>query len=82
MMPTLRHNQVVLVSQVRNFKQGDVVVAFMDGREVIKRITRYQDGQAFLEGDNKEESTDSRTHGWLVDRHVEGKVIFPRVRLK
>ena len=82
MMPTLKHDQIVLVSRARNFKDGDVIVAFMDGREVIKRITQYKDGQVFLEGDNRTASTDSNTHGWLVDRHVEGKVIFPFTKLK
>ena len=77
MAPTLRDNQIVFVLNSRNFKVGDVVVAFMDRKEVIKRIEKYVDGQVFLVGDNKDESTDSRQHGWLVDRHVEGKVVWP-----
>ena len=79
MHPTLREKQIVIVSLARKFKTGDVVVAFMDGREVIKRITQIKKGSVFLEGDNKKHSTDSRTLGWLPDRHVIGKVIFPKV---
>ena len=82
MTPALRQGQIVLVSKSRSFKAGDVVVAFVDQREVIKRATHYVDGQVFLEGDNPEASTDSRNYGWLVDRHVEGKVIWPRISRK
>lgn len=79
MEPTLRPNQYVLCSHDRNFRVGDVVVAFLDGREVIKRITKKKSGQVFLEGDNADRSTDSRHHGWIVDTKNTGKVIWPRV---
>lgn len=82
MAPTLKDGQVVLVLRARDFKVGDVVVAFMDRREVIKRVSQYIDGQVFLLGDNEKASTDSRKHGWLVDRHIEGKVIWPRTLKK
>ncbi len=79
MHPTLREGQVVLVFMSRYLRVGDVVVAFMDQREVVKRITKMRDGTVFLEGDNRKESTDSKTHGWLPDRHILGRVIFPLV---
>ncbi|MDX1738801.1 MAG: S26 family signal peptidase [Alphaproteobacteria bacterium] len=82
MEPTLKEGQLVLLSKARNFKQGDVVIAFIDGREVIKRISKYKNGQMFLEGDNQLGSTDSNNYGWVVDTHVEGKVIFPSTKLK
>jgi phage repressor protein C with HTH and peptisase S24 domain len=78
MNPTLKNGQLVLIFKTRNFKVGDIVMAFMDRREVVKRITKQADGKVFLEGDNKQKSTDSRTHGYLIDRHVMGKVIWPR----
>ena len=79
MEPTLRQGQLVIFTHARNYKPGDVVLAFQNGREVVKRIKEYKDGQVFLEGDNRDHSTDSRVHGWLVDRHVHGKVVFPRI---
>ena len=82
MEPTLREGQLVLFSQSRNFTKGDVVMAFQNGREVVKRVEEYRDGQVFLVGDNSEHSTDSRTHGWLVDRHVHAKLIWPRTKKK
>ena len=82
MSPTLQQGQTILVSHSRNYSQGDVVVAFVDGREVIKRVKEYKNGQLFLIGDNPDSSTDSRTFGWLVDRRVHVKVIWPRIKKK
>lgn len=78
MLPCYRPGQTVIVSNSRNFKVGDVVVAFMRGREVLKRITAMKDGHVYLEGDNPDQSTDSRQYGWLIDRHVVGKVTWPK----
>ncbi len=80
MKPGLRAGQVVLFSHSRNFNKGDIVLAFMDGREVVKRVAEYKDGQVFLLGDNDTSSTDSRKHGWLIDRHIHGKLIWPWVK--
>ena len=80
MLPSYRPGQTILISHTRHFKEGDVVIAFMNGREVLKRVTKIKDGQVFLEGDNPDHSTDSRHHGWLVDRHIEGKVVWPKKR--
>lgn len=78
MAPTLRNNQIVIVRLTRNFHVGDVVVAYVSGRDVIKRITKMTNGKVYLEGDNSLASTDSRSFGWLSDQYIEGKVIFLR----
>ncbi len=78
MEPTLRDGQIVVVRHSRDSKVGDVVVAFMGGREVVKRLSKKRAGKVFLEGDNTDNSTDSHTHGWLIDTHVTGRVVFPR----
>lgn len=78
MSPTLSSGQIVIVRQAMNCSVGDVVVAFQNSREVIKRVTKKQNSKVYLEGDNKAKSTDSRSHGWLMGRHVMGKVIWPR----
>jgi len=78
MHPTLKDGQILFVSHSRAHKPGDVVVAHMKGREVVKRLTKMKNGKVFLEGDNPRNSTDSNTHGWLSDRHVVGRVVFPR----
>ncbi len=77
MDPTLKNGQTIIVSHSRSYGVGDVVVAYMDKREVIKRVTRIKEGKVYLEGDNKLASTDSRVHGWLIDRHIVGRVVWP-----
>lgn len=74
MEPKFRHGRVVLVYQTRNFKQDDVVVAFIDGHEVVKRIARVnrEHGQVDLVSDNPEGSS----YPNVSDRHLEGKVLF------
>lgn len=44
---------------------------------VIKRIIKIENGNYWIEGDNKEHSWDSRNFGWLStkDMHIEGIVI-------
>lgn len=79
MLPTLRPGQVVWISQSRHFKVGDVVVAYVNRIEVIKRVAEVKDGKVFLVGDNPHQSSDSRQYGWVVDVHIMGKVVWPRV---
>ena len=78
MLPSYRPGQTIIINHGRHFRIGDVVIAFMDGREVMKRVIDKKDGAVFLQGDNTKESTDSRHHGWLTDRHIVGKVVWPK----
>jgi phage repressor protein C with HTH and peptisase S24 domain len=82
MNPAYRNGQTVIITRARNHKKGDVVIAFVDNRESLKRITNIENGKVFLEGDNKDNSTDSRSYGWIQDRHIVGKVFWPKKRLK
>ena len=79
MLPSYKSGQTILVSQIRDYQIDDVVVAHMEGREVLKRITDIKDnGSVYLIGDNRNKSSDSREHGWILDRHIVAKVIWPR----
>ena len=78
MQPTLREGNVVVGINTRNFNEGDVVVAYHRGREVIKRVDKYENGQLWLTGDNKSENHDI---GPVSDKDIEGKVVFP-IKLK
>lgn len=78
MEPTLHEGQVIICHNLRDFRKGQVVVAYMNGRVVVKRITKITNGQIHLEGDNKSHSTDSRTHGRISVDNIEGVVIWPR----
>ena len=81
MMPVLNEGQMIFAHQIRNFKEGQVVVAFVNGREVIKRIIKIDNGSIYLQGDNKDHSTDSRTYGPIPDRNVEGVVFWPKTSI-
>lgn len=74
MEPNFREGSVVVAVQTRNFKKGDVVVAFVDGHEVVKRVSHIDrsKGCVDLVSDNVEGSTYKN----VSDRHLEGKVIF------
>lgn len=80
MWPTYRNGQIVLVRYTLNYKIGDVVVAIMNRREVVKRIVYMDGNKVFLVGDNTQASTDSRTHGWILDRDIVGRVVGSRRR--
>lgn len=82
MSPSLSEGQVVIAHQMRNFREGQIVIAFVDGREVIKRIVQIKGGSVYLEGDNKASSTDSRVYGPVADANIEGVVFWPRLRAK
>lgn len=79
MIPVLRENDTVLVNRLSYFlskpKVGDVVVLRRE-QFIIKRIARIKDNRVFIVGDNKSESTDSRSFGWLNKELIIGKVMF------
>jgi phage repressor protein C with HTH and peptisase S24 domain len=82
MEPALREGQVVFAHHIRSFREGQVVVAIVEGREVIKRIAKIDRHKVYLQGDNSQESTDSRAYGPIVDTLIKGVVFWPRVSKK
>ena len=81
MMPTLKDGQLVVVSYFTKPRVGHVVVAIMHKREVIKRIACiHHNWQVDLRGDNPSASTDSRTHGTIPLRNIQGVVLWPRLK--
>lgn len=83
MYPAFKSGDVVLVNKLAYFfrkpKIGDIVVLKKE-KDIIKRITRVNpsaDGNNFFViGDNKKESTDSRSFGWIFGKEIVGKVIL------
>jgi type IV secretory pathway protease TraF len=43
---------------------------------VIKRVTQVTEDKVWLEGDNKEDSYDSRYVGWIDKANIFGKILF------
>lgn len=66
MEPFLKDGNLIVLrshSAKRKVNVGDIVMAHVNGREVIKRISTVEQGKIYLLGDNKTQSTDSRQFG-------------------
>lgn len=78
MEPTLKNGQIVIASSIPFFfkkpKPGDIII-LLHRQCIIKRITKVKDGEVFVVGDNKKESTDSRNFGWVSKKEILGRVI-------
>lgn len=76
MLPTLRSGAVVVGAAFLRPRIGDIVVASVGSREVIKRVTGVDDDKIVLQGDNPHASTDSRHYGSVEYEAVIGRIIF------
>jgi signal peptidase I len=85
MLPAYADGDRVLIkyrsSDLQPVHVGEVVMIEREGELMIKRITRYEIGShtgvgmISVEGDNKEESIDSRHWGAIPSRFVKAKVL-------
>ena len=79
MLPTYHPGDTVLVCPwLKKSKIGDVIGMFdpKTDRILIKRVTRKEGDLFFVEGDNSNESTDSRTFGMIGKDRILGRVIY------
>jgi hypothetical protein len=79
MQPTINSGDVVVVLR-RQPRAGEVALASVRGREVIKRVKRLDAGKYYLVGDNPDESTDSRHYGNVAKSDILGTImiVFPK----
>ena len=82
MQPLLQPGEEILIDinayQKTTPKIGDIIVTFhpyIPKFPIVKRIISIENGKCFLEGDNKLDSTDSRTYGAIKLDRIIGKVI-------
>jgi nickel-type superoxide dismutase maturation protease len=81
MTPTIKNGDTVLVSCIFylfiNPKINDIV-AFKDknGQVLIKRIIGIQNNKYYLYGDNKQDSYDSRSFGFIMRSQILGKMFL------
>ncbi len=85
MLPAYADGDRILIkfrsSDLQPVHVGEVVMIEREGELMIKRITRYEIGShtgvgmISVEGDNKEESIDSRHWGAIPSRFVKAKVL-------
>lgn len=80
MLPTLIEGQDILSFNWayigRKPEVGEIIVLNLNGKELIKRVTKLVGEEVFVEGDNKQESTDSRDFGAVSMDQIIGKVIY------
>lgn len=79
MDPYLKNNDAVVVFRYlfSRPKVGDVIIFHhtTPPHMFIKRITKMNKKKVWVEGDNKKNSIDSRTFGFIDQRNIIGKVI-------
>jgi phage repressor protein C with HTH and peptisase S24 domain len=85
MLPAYADGDRILIkyrtSDLQPVHSGEVVMIEREGELMIKRITRYEIGShtgvgmISVEGDNKDESIDSRHWGAIPSRFVKAKVL-------
>lgn len=80
MAPTFVPGETVLVSAIpyiiRRPRVGDIVVAQIKEKMILKRIKRVSENTVFLVGDNANESTDSKKLGEIYNKDIIGKVVY------
>lgn len=76
MEPAFHEGEVVLFMRVNNYSIGDVVMANVEGREIVKRISGMTQDKVYLLGDNQSSSTDSRVFGSIPIKQVAGKAMY------
>lgn len=77
MLPSLKPGQDVLVwCWLYTPKKGNIVAVKVNGKEMIKRISKTNDHYILIMGDNKKESTDSRNFGQISKEDIIGKIIW------
>ncbi|HSX10065.1 MAG TPA: signal peptidase I [Candidatus Saccharimonadales bacterium] len=81
MVPTIQQGDSVLVNRMSYLFRSpnvDDIIALYDPRDrkiLIKRIIKIEKGKYFVQGDNKNSSTDSRVFGMIGRVDIIGKII-------
>ena len=76
MIPTLAPGERLLVRLDGPIVRGDLVVFERANQLDVKRILRIEADGVFVQGDNDQVSTDSRTYGLIPHKDVWGSVTY------
>lgn len=79
MLPSFKNGDEVLIKPCKEYQVEDVVLAnhpYKQSLKILKRINKKNDaGKFFLIGDNLDESSDSRSFGFISQNLIIGKVV-------
>lgn len=75
MTPLYQPGNLVLAVYPYRILVGDIVIFLHNNIEKIKRVENINENQAYVVGENKNSSTDSRSFGWIDKNLIIGKVI-------
>ncbi len=75
MFPALQPGNIIIALR-KSYKVGSIVIANINNREVIKRVTLIKKEYVYLQGDNASESTDSRHYGPVHKSVILGTVMI------
>lgn len=76
MAPGIPDGSIVIFNRLESeYEAEDVVITFLNDKEIIKRIDSIENGQVFLKGDNEAVSIDSRKFGTISEEEIVGRVV-------
>lgn len=75
MLPALKPGDVVVCIRVTP-RPGQLILANVAGKDVVKRVSRADAGSFYLLGDNREQSTDSRHYGAVTEAMIKGVIVM------
>jgi len=73
MEPVLREGMVILAIRSKSIDEGDIVVASVNDKEVVKLAKKVNSKQSYLAGNKPEHDI-----GWVDRRSIKGKLVWPR----
>lgn len=80
MEPQFKNGDKILASFlpfiIKNPKVNDIVVFEYKNKVFIKRIKQIENKKYFVQGDNNNDSIDSRNFGGISKNQILGKMIF------
>lgn len=82
MSPMFNPKDVILASSLpylfKNPKINDVIICKdpRSGKTLVKRIQKVDNNEYFVTGDNKSQSTDSKTFGYIKRIDIAGQVVY------
>ena len=58
-------------------RPGRLVIVEVEGRQIVKRLSKTNGSKVYILGDNESFSTDSRRFGWISKNDLLASVIWP-----